>query len=564
MLLTSVLVLLALLLGAGCASIPRSGPVRGGQEPATGEEDQQPVLVVPQRPRIGAPPEEIVAQFLAASESFDDAHAGARLFLTPEVAEQWRPEERVVVYDSSSSSRAVTGDQVTLLTEQVAAIDAEGRYAELPTRKRVTASFEMQQVGGEWRISALEDGIYLTDAVIRRAYTHLNVYFLTSDRKYVVPDPILLPQRRPELATVLTKRLLQGPTALGSAVSTAFPPGTDLAISSVSVRNGVALVDLNEVALQAGDADRQAMSAQLVWTLSPLPDVQAVRITVEGKSLRIPGANGEDQPDGAWASYDPDVMLSSEPFLVSGGILGRLGRDNKFAAMEGVLGRKGPALRAPAVSADGSKVALLSRDGTTLYVGEEGQTTPLRSAVRAGRLSRPSWDRAGGVWVADVATGRVLTVDGEAAREVSMPDLAGAQLRGIRLARDGVRVVVLTRRGNRDEVLVGSVLRSDKQPPAVTDLRRIAPTLVEVREVAWAAADSIAVLGREADGVVQPVLADVDGYEHLDTAALPDAATLAAAPGQPLLVGTTAGVVMQLSGRQWRQVVKGSDPAYPG
>jgi hypothetical protein len=552
------------LLLTGCASIPTSGPVRAGNEVAL-DDDQQTVQVSPQGPVADRPPLEIVRGFLAASASSESGHAVARKFLAPEVAEQWRPEPRVVIYDGSSTSLSVRGERVTLSTRQVAAIDADGRYEQLASARQVQARFDMRQVDGQWRISALEDGLYLTDPVVRRAFRQYHLYFLTPDRQKVVPEPVLLSQRQ-GLATALTQRLLNGPSAgFRPGVTTAFPEETALAISSVVVENGVARIDLNDAALAASTTEKQAMSAQLVWTLRQLADVRAVRLTVKGLPLEIGGVEAVDQPVDSWRGYDPDIVVSTEPYFLRGEALGQLKADGGFTFVAGPLGDGTQPVRSVAVQDGSSGVAAITPDGTQLVMGAIVDGKPLQPRLTARDLAPPDWERGGGVWVTDRATGEVSVVDPDGAvEEVGLPDLRAARVQALRVSPDGTRVVARVRDGERDQVWVGVIVRVAGRAPRIESFRRIAPSLAEVRDVAWSASSRLVVLGREADGLFQLTTSDLDGYDIVATTALPEPLTVAAAPGQPLIAATTDGQVYQLVGRTWRDLGEGSDPVYPG
>jgi spore germination protein GerM len=83
--------------------------------------------------------------------------------------------------------------------------------------------------------------------------------------------------------------LLAGPGEnLTGAVRSAFPVGTTLAINSVPINNGLATVSLNESVLNAEPFLREVLSAQIVKTLSRIPEIKTVRINVGSQSLIVP------------------------------------------------------------------------------------------------------------------------------------------------------------------------------------------------------------------------------------------------------------------------------------
>lgn len=568
--LVPVVAVLAALL-AGCASIPSTGPVRQGRDLRLEREDSA-VRVIGQPPAKGARPQDIVRGFLQASADFVNDHATARLYLAPPVRQRWRSTTGTAVYDRTEGAFTLEpgpGGAVRLSAAEVARIDAEGHYAPAPRGSRLERTFQMVRVAGEWRISALPDGLVLTRSDLQETYRQLNLYFLSPSRSVLVPDTVFLPAVA-GLSTALVNRLLRGPTSqLRGAVTTAFPRGTSLAVTSVPVREGIARVNLDAGALGADAETRERMSAQLVWTLKQLPEIQSVRITADGESLGVRGV-GQDQPRDAWGSYDPAGLTQGTiAYVVRSGRVGRV-VEGRFTAVAGPAGDGRVPVRRPGVSLDAALLAAVSADGHVLLVGrlvEEGNLVP---RLRGGELSAPSWDLDGNVWTVDRATGQVWQVRASNDRPVAVrvPALAAGRVSGLRVARDGTRVAVVVGEGAAARLYVGSVIRRQDDPSVVTltALREVLPQLRNVRDVAWSDATTLAVLGSEDGEPVGPLLADTDGYSVTPVEPQPGLVSLAAAPvTRPLLAGDQSGALLQYtSGRGWVSLGAGSDPTYPG
>lgn len=553
---------------AGCASIPTSGPVRPGQDVAVGVEEPF-VRVLAPPPRPGATPEDVVRGFLIASATFEGDHSQARLYLSPTVRERWRPETGVRIYDSDSFRLEADGAAVLVHIRQLATIDREGRYLPLATPTETTATFRVAEVDGEWRVDALDDGLLLTTFDVRRAYRDVAVYFLDPDRSIVVPDLLMLPER-PNLATVLTNRLLRGPSSwLAPAVDTAFPVGTALDVASVPVVNGVAEVDLNEVAFTAGPGDRQAMAAQLTWTLRQLPRVRFVRMTVNGREFSVPGVSFEQSRD-SWPNFDPGGLASGvRAYAVRDGRLGSLDGE-EFQPVAGPAGDGRLPLTDPAVSLPGDLVAGLSADRTTLFRGPLAEDAEVPAVLSGGDLAGPSWDPTGNLWTVDraVGTGAVQVVMPDATTaSVLLDDVGPGLVTSLRVARDGTRALVLARRPDgREELLLGTVVRGEdgRVPTRVTGLTSFAPWLVEVLDMAWLDAARVVVVAAEAGAPPVTLSLDVTGYASTPTGEI-DAVDVAAAPGAlPTIAATEAGELFQLASRSWLPLGPGSSPTYPG
>lgn len=563
-----VLVLLVAVL-AGCSSIPTSGPVHEGRDLQL-ERGDSALRVIGQPPVKGASPQDVVRGFLQASADFVNDHATARLYLAPAVRQRWQPSAGTVVYDRSEgpfSLDVTRGGAVSLSAAEVARMDSEGHYARSTPGTVLRRTFQMAKVDGEWRISALADGLVLTRGDIQETYRQLNLYFLAPSRTVLVPDTVFLPAV-PGLSTTLVNRLLRGPSGpMRGVVTTAFPQGASLSVSSVPVRDGVARVSLDPSALDADADSRERMSAQLVWTLKQLPEIQAVRVTANGESLAVRGVP-EDQPRDAWSAYDPaGLTQGSIAYVVRAGRVGRV-VDGKFTPVAGPAGDGRQPVQRPGVSLDAAELAAISPDGRTLLLGRLLDEGPLTARFRGGDLSAPSWDPAGDIWVADRSDGRLwLVPPGNAkAAQVEVPRLAAGPVTTVRVARDGSRVALVAGVGPQARLYVGSVVRDQQRRVRVTEVYELLPELRAVRDIAWGDATTLAVLGRVGDQPSSPLFTDIDGYNVTPIEQQPNLATLAAAPGpRPLLAANTSGELWQYTvGRGWVDLGPGADPTYPG
>ena len=406
----------AVLALAGCASIPTSGPVRSGGDLRLQRADDG-VSVIGEPPRPGATPSQIVNGFLDSSADFQNDHEVARLYLTTAASRAWRPQAGTQVYDKTELSvEQSSADASTFVFDAPAVGDiaGDGTYSRAEVGPPVIRQFRLAKVNGQWRIADLDDGLLLSSSELGDTYRQVSLYFLAPSGVTLVPDPVLIPEL-PGLSTKVVARLLRGPTsALRGAVTTAFPEGTSLDVSSVPVTDGVATVQLDDTALRADDTARQQMSAQLVWTLKQLSGVTAIRIRVGGEDLQVNSA-GAVQQSTDWPTFDPDKVPSNLSAYVE--LDGRVGRylEGKFSPVLGEGGLARPRVRTPAVSFDNARLAAVSAPaGHSVLVGrmQDGEKLAPRIGGPDSDFSSPSWDRDNGLWVVDRTDGRAVVPRG--------------------------------------------------------------------------------------------------------------------------------------------------------
>src|SRR5690606_17231094 len=186
-------------LGA-CAQIPMSGPVRVGNADVDPPAD---IAMLPQGPAVGATPRQIVSGFLGAAvaaTTSPEEFETAREYLTEEVASTWEPASAVrVVRETPVAEPVGRGDQVDLAEAEtvdmvvrattIATLDTSGAYSEVGNPRELGYRFTLVRVGGEWRISVLDDGVLVPANLFANQYRATRLYFPSAtDTKYLVPD----------------------------------------------------------------------------------------------------------------------------------------------------------------------------------------------------------------------------------------------------------------------------------------------------------------------------------------------------------------------------------------
>ncbi|MCC9312040.1 LpqB family beta-propeller domain-containing protein [Kitasatospora sp. RB6PN24] len=568
---------LTVLLAAGCATMPDSGSPEAVAPPQGAGADQGvQVRVLPMPPRDGLTPAEVLQNFLDASSADEADYKTAKEYLTGDALTTWQPDSGAVVVSSTTvpkpPSDTVTGQVVlTISSHEIGTLDTKHTYH--GTDDTFTGNFTLVNAAkdakdgskeaaahAQWRIASLPTGLVLDATSFRNAYEQVDRYFFTkadpqaagADQPVLVPDPVYL-RRRIDPASAAARALGQGASDwLAPAVRTAFdgaqPAGT---VNTDDPRNPKLQVD--GVDCQVSQLQCHQMAAQLYFTLASLTGPGSLdRVTVVSKhgsaDLTTAAAKNSPYAPGGLAGSGRAYVRNAETGQLDrlqpiGGTLtpvpGVLGQPRQPAALQPTGGTVGPY----AVRRDGGAAAVVSGDGKDLYVsGLDDGSGKLGAAVITSRaprsdegLASPSWDGYGDLFVVDrdPVAPRVLMNRGQSTATVSVDLADGQTVDGLRVSSDGTRAALLVRSGSTSTVEIGRIDRGGTaQTPsvAISELRSVVPAqLSDVASVSWADPDTLLVLGKEADGLMQLHYLSTDGSSTLDNALPADNMTVVAA-----------------------------------
>jgi hypothetical protein len=578
--------LAALVVGllAGCASVPDAGPVVAGAEvrAAAGEAPRS----IPENPRPGADPREIVEGFLRATDALDRFEV-ARRYLTAEQAARWNPGDRIV--HAPGEDVAVTDDGETLVTvtaDADADITEDGRYTPRPEAERaVVQQFRLERdAGGEWRIADLPDEILVSRTAAEFTLRPYPAYFPAHEPREgeavpLVPDVRWLPARS-ESARRMVDILVEGPSAPLYESVVRVGQGLQVTDRGVSVADGVATVDLADSYLADGFPASPAgrlFAAQLQRSLRELPGIRDVRVTVEGRPT--------DQPDAPPATTEP--VVAGRPFVLVRAAAAEAGEPAAGAPGDGgpYVGRPGegggtavtPVAglddfaarvdRGLAVTPDGRTFAGIAADGATLVVQREGEE-PAEIPTGGADLTTPSFDSHGWLWTAsrtrppdaagegpDGVTVLAVSPGGDV---IAVPVLWGgsgpADVVALRVSREGARVLVVAE--SADGQLTVEVRGVDRGPSgrpgglSTTGVRVLPGSVTEALDATWVTSTTVAVLGNGPGGT--RVALSLVGGPSREIDAPPDAVTVTSGQTeQRLVVGSRDGAVYQRLGTSW-------------
>ncbi|HCS62072.1 MAG TPA: hypothetical protein DIW46_11885 [Microbacterium sp.] len=476
-----------------CAGLPTTGDVTVG----LAREDvglPPDISQIAAEPLEGASPEQIVEGFLDAALTPTDGWQIAREFLSPELAETWRPSAGVTIDEGAAGrefNAEVVGEvdtaekgDVRVLLDQIARVDEDGAYTELSGDESV-ASFQVARNGnGEWRITAAADGIVLDAEAFTQVFRKYSLQFYDQTWTRLVADVRWLP-RRPQIATTLTQSLLEGAPSdwLAPAVRSAFPSDVSLVRDAVPIsEDKVATVELTPSALSLEATQLARMRTQLEETLRSA-GVSEVRLTVNGSDLNAGQA--------AIQSAVPEpgsVVLTDSQF---GTYLGD--EITPYAGIsEGIL-KLAPSVVAVDMAVDNQRAAVQLDTGAVWTVAD-GRVDQLDA--RAGLL-KPSMDPYGYTWTVPSSAPQALVAWEP---NVTQVDVANAfseasSISQLRVGPDGVRVAAVATVGGQRWIISAAIVRDENQVPVeLGPTQMLAQLDGEALALSWVGDDSLSVL----------------------------------------------------------------------
>jgi hypothetical protein len=143
--------------------------------------------------------------------------------------------------------------------------------------------------------------------------TSLHVYFLSGEDLAVGGRTV--PATR-AVARAAMEQLLDGPDGLETDIgfTSSIPAGTEL--RGIALEDGMITVDLSaEFGAGGGSASMQSRVAQVVYTLTQFPTVDAVRFLMDGVPINALGGEGlvltEPQGRADWVDWLPAILVES-------------------------------------------------------------------------------------------------------------------------------------------------------------------------------------------------------------------------------------------------------------
>lgn len=522
---------------SGCASLPVSGPVRIGPDLAQPSDDNS-FYYSPSSPVDGATPTEILSGFLSAGTAPQNDYSIAREFLGESIRATWNPNQELLIQRATPRITVSENGTAFVEIEVSARIDANGRYETLPAGTTRVLEYTFAEEAGQVRLTSAPDVTMVIRPVFDVVFNSYSIYFLDKSKRTLVPELRWFPSN-PATGTKLVNALLAGPSDwLADSVVSAIPSGTVLSLDAVTVQREVALVDLSARALVAGLSDRSLIKAQLFATLSQLPTITQVSVSIERSAQDIP-----DSQVAVASSQAATLLGVGEEGLKA---LTGANQDSTNAGLSFFGSRDVSNL---AVSKSAGKLVAGTQNGISV-TGLSNPGGTVEQVDSRSNLVAMDYDPLQNLWLVSSSQVSVNSLPIQASW------LAGEQIVDFALSPEGSRVAVIVE-GGSNQVLVAGVVRDENGTP----IRLSAPISIGAdvenpTKLAWFDSVTVAVLNSEPE-TANISLVSISGTTRVIQGVNDVKALVALGDGSSLHALKDSGELVVFRGSFWSSIASG-------
>lgn len=508
------MILSAMLVLGGCASIPRTSTVQQ-IEAESDDSGGESYSYAADGPAEGADARAIVEGFVEAGRSVAEDYAVAREFMNTQLRNSWRGDTQTLIYEAFNVVNGADANQYTVQLEITGEVDAQGVRTNYPDHSTRAVDVVVAKSNGEWRITEAPDGIMLEASTFTKIFAAQTLYFYDASFAYLVPDVRWFTSGS-GTTTSMVEALLDGPAPyLQNAVLSAFSSASELVRSAVPVRDGQATIDLSaDTFTDSTDRALLLMQQQLEATLTSLSQVESVKMLREESEINLASSGTTIEPaeinpstqDTLIGIYDQSLVYVKGRSIIPVGGLPDVSSYNPSD---------------PAMSPVGNRYAFLNGTRTQLWGIDDSGT--LRLSLEGEDLIQPSMDVAGWTWTADNgASTPIMAIPADTemkgeARPIDVAWLEGAQIDSLRISRDGARALLVATKDKKTSVYVAGVIRdAEGVPRGLTDSPMKIYPEVPVNTALWDSDSSIIVAELGDDEAVEAAQITFEGgSEHL-------------------------------------------------
>lgn len=440
-----------------------------------------------------------------------------------------------------------------------ATLDGAGNYTEALPGAQTKLNFDLvRNADGQWRISTVADGYFISQPNFQSQFRPVAVYFLSADQTFLVPEIRWFWRNRVE--TYAINSLLAGPSSwLQDAVRTAIPGGTRLVYDSVSVDSfGAAHVNLSSEVLAATGQERKNLVSQIQATLLRLPGVRTVEIQVNSVEFL-------QDPNG---SLVRDPILAASPIVLSDGRLFRLnGRTPQVLDAFGAVDRTD--ITGLAIN-DQQDWAVMRLGTATLatFPGPGGEPAVL---MKGKGLAAPTIDRFDWAWSGEAeAAGQIRAVQRDGTEvTIAASWLAERAIINMRVAHDGSRVAIISGDGDQSQIEMAAVIRDPSGVPlSLSTPVTVGSALSDASLVQWLDEVTLAVVAHSASSDLETLFTVTVGGRSDMISSVPGAVSIGSGRDlRSLFIGTDTGEILSRTstGASWATIHENAYlPTFPG
>lgn len=548
------LISLSLLISA-CGNIPTSSSVNIG--PEFGSNDQNSIIrVIASRPQPGMSQEQIITGFLNATASSDNDFAIAREYLVPSKKNSWNPTKSIEVYEGQGQFEFINENQIDFSAALHSQVNESSRIVFANPEEQLLKTFKLEKVDDQWRINIDFDGLVISKTDLDRSFSFYPLWFVDPTKTFLVPESVILPKAITANATRLMQLLLLGPSEqIDNTVITAFPKGSSLSIDSVPITNGVASVSLNEAVLQAASLERQLLAAQIVKTLTRIPEVKSIQIKVGTQNLSILNAP-LNQTASTWDKFYSDSNYSNVAYFISENKLWKNNAETKSLTGKSEIDSKlwsyGTSNRSE------NLYALVDETKTNLIINSYSPEFK-ETIFSSSNIGNPKIDVLDTIWVTLNNQASVFSSDKKLnliAQNFAIEDIAE-----IIPAPDASRVLLIIRSVYGTELRLANVIRNP-DTIVLTNIRKIMRDGFSITKAVWQDETNILYL----DSGSQPVNVyslDISTGASRNIYSINGVQDIASRSGQVTMLEINDGTILQRVTGEWKVISNSQSPNYP-
>ena len=605
---------------SGCVSLQANGPVTAVTQGVSGSSQVQ---IWPSAPTSTESAAEIVTGFLEAARSGAANLSIADAYLTSAAQTAWKSEQNtVIVLADNSQTYPLQAGQGTSSAQESPAADQQGASAPdsgfdateqvqgdligevgssglySARNGAVTYAFGLDYTKNGFRIASLPSGfgVLMERSDFESSYSRHNVYFENAQYdSELIPTQIYLPaiDTDQDLAYAMTRFVVQ--SAADQPVAGVQDSLRGAVLKGVQLQNdgpATVTIDSHQACVNSNKAC-QDLSDQLAASLNSLSTkVSSVTVVDQANNNRAyPSASGSGlttyEQSPAIAVGKTFDAIADDGTVESVGTFGS-GSSNPLAYGPAKTKFKQVALD-PAQSGSAPQLALVSQDGTKVYVprkqdgsGQLTQVYPSSTVQSGGTVGALSWDAYGVLWFT-VSQGGTTEVYRYGHGSLSQVAVSGAdgRITQVAAAPDGSRVAVAYKDATGDSWIKIGAVSSEGDSGWLLQLSQaetVAADWSQITDFDWYNEDSLAILGIQPNSQVLGVYQIyADGSSVYDS--LTDQPVEAGPPanaqsftwrsgGQPIAAAVNNGknslyqLFVEGQGAQLLSGVSGTSPSY--